>query len=62
MEFDPDQEINSKTIETELNLCIDKLQESEESERIKLLKTYISLKFKLKNFQQDPKLGFELTN
>jgi hypothetical protein len=40
MEFDPDQEINSKTIETELNLCIDKLEEStEESERIKLLKT-----------------------
>jgi hypothetical protein len=39
MEFDPDQEINSKTIETELNLCIDKLQESTESERIKLLKT-----------------------
>lgn len=62
MEFDPDQEANSKSIETELNLCIDKLIESTESDRIKLLKTYISLKFKLKNFQKDHKLGFELTN
>jgi len=39
MEFDPDQEANSKSIETELNLCIDKLQESTEADRIKLLKT-----------------------
>lgn len=39
MEFDPDQEINSKTIETELNSCIDKLNDSSESDRIKLLKT-----------------------
>jgi hypothetical protein len=62
MEFDPCQEKNSKTIESELASCIDLLKNSSDEERIKHLKTYISLKFKIKDFSTDNKLGFELSN
>lgn len=60
MEFDPCQEKNSKTLESELEACIQSLANSADAERVKLLKTYISLKFKSRDITPDAKLGFEL--
>lgn len=39
MEFDPCQEKNSKTLESELEACIQSLANSADAERVKLLKT-----------------------
>jgi len=61
MEFDPDQENNTKNvIDGELNNCIHKLKQASEIERIKLIKYYVSLKFKIKDFKPDEKLGFDI--